>query len=73
MRSAPGAATTTLHVGADGTLRIPAEIISAAQLLAGDAVAVRIESQQLAVIGGIKEEDGQVPVLDWLHSYAEEL
>jgi hypothetical protein len=57
MQSTPGTETTKLHIGKDGTLRIPAHVVSAAQLRAGDEVAVRVSPKQLALVGGISAEE----------------
>jgi hypothetical protein len=53
MQATPGREATKLHIGKDGTLRIPAHVVSAAQLRAGDEVAVRVSPKQLALVGGI--------------------
>jgi len=57
MQSTPGPETTKLHIGKDGTLRIPAHVVSAAQLRAGDEVTVRVKPKQLALVGGIRAEE----------------
>jgi antitoxin component of MazEF toxin-antitoxin module len=57
MHSTPGTETTKLHIGKDGTLRIPAHIVSAAQLQAGDEVTVRVKPKQLALVGGTRAEE----------------
>ena len=57
MQSTPGTETTKLHIGKDGTLRIPAHIVSAAQLQAGDEVTVCVKPNQLALVGGIGAEE----------------
>jgi len=48
---------TKLHIGKDGTLRIPAHVVSTAQLQAGDEVTVRVKPKQLAVVGSIMAEE----------------
>lgn len=57
MRSTQGTETTKLHIGKDGTLRIPAHVVSAAQLRAGDEVTVHVKTKQLALVGGIRTEE----------------
>jgi hypothetical protein len=57
MQSTPGTEPTKLQIGKDGTLRIPAHVVSAAQLRAGDEVTVRIKPKQLALVGGIRAEE----------------
>ena len=57
MRSAQNTEITTLHIGKDGTLRIPAHVVSTAQLQAGDEVTVRVKPKQLAVVGRIMAEE----------------
>jgi antitoxin component of MazEF toxin-antitoxin module len=57
MRSAQDSETTKLYIGKDGTLRIPAHVVSTAQLQAGDEVTVRIKPKQLAVVGSIMAEE----------------
>lgn len=57
MRSAQDTEITKLHIGKDGTLRIPAHVVSTAQLQAGDEVTVRIKPKQLAVVGRIMAEE----------------
>jgi antitoxin component of MazEF toxin-antitoxin module len=57
MQSTPGTETTKLHISKDGTLRIPAHVVSAAQLRAGDEVTVRVKPKQLALVGGIRAEE----------------
>ena len=48
---------TKLQIGKDGTLRIPAHVVSTAQLQAGDEVTVRVKPKQLAVVGSIMAEE----------------
>jgi len=57
MRSAQDPEITKLHISKDGTLRIPAHVISTAQLQAGDEVTVRVKPKQLAVVGSIMAEE----------------
>ncbi len=57
MRSAQDTETTKLHIGKDGTLRIPAHVVSTAQLQAGDEVTVHVKPKQLAVVGSIMVEE----------------
>jgi hypothetical protein len=57
MQRTPGTETTKLHIDQDGSLRIPARLVSAAQLRAGDAVTVRVRPKQLALVGGIRAEE----------------
>lgn len=57
MRSAHDTEITKLHIGKDGTLRIPAHVVSTAQLQAGDEVTVRVKPKQLAVVGRIMAEE----------------
>jgi antitoxin component of MazEF toxin-antitoxin module len=57
MRRAQDTETTKLHISKDGTLRIPAHVISTAQLQAGDEVTVRVQPKQLAVVGSIMVEE----------------
>lgn len=57
MRSAQDSETIKLYIGKDGTLRIPAHVVSTAQLQAGDEVTVRIKPKQLAVVGSIMPEE----------------
>jgi antitoxin component of MazEF toxin-antitoxin module len=57
MQSAQDTETTKLHISKDGTLRIPAYVVNAAQLHAGDEVAVRIKPKELALVGGIEAEE----------------
>ena len=57
MRSAHDTESTKLHIGKDGTLRIPAHVVSTAHLQAGDEVTVRVKPKQLAVVGSIMAEE----------------
>jgi antitoxin component of MazEF toxin-antitoxin module len=57
MCSAQNTEITTLHIGKDGTLHIPAHVVSTAQLQAGDEVTVRVKPKQLAVVGRIMAEE----------------
>jgi antitoxin component of MazEF toxin-antitoxin module len=57
MRSTQGSETIKLHIGKDGTLRIPAYVVGAAQLRAGDEVTVRVKPKQLALVGAIRAEE----------------
>ena len=57
MRRAQETESTKLHVSKDGTLRIPAHVISTAQLQAGDEVTVRVQPKHLAVVGSIMAEE----------------
>ena len=57
MRPAQETESTKLHVSKDGTLRIPAYVISTAQLQAGDEVTVRVQPKHLAVVGSIMAEE----------------
>ena len=57
MRSAQDAEITKLQIGKDGILRIPAHVVSRAQLQAGDEVSVRVKPKQLAVVGSIMAEE----------------
>ena len=53
MRRAQDTEITKLHIGKDGTLRIPAHIVSTAQLQADDEVTLRVKPKQLAVVGSL--------------------
>jgi antitoxin component of MazEF toxin-antitoxin module len=57
MHRAQDTEITKLHIGKDGTLRIPARVVSTAQLQAGDEVTVRVKPKQLAVVGSIMAEE----------------
>ena len=57
MRGTQETEITKLHIGKDGILRIPAHVVSTAQLQAGDEVTVRIQPKQLAVVGSIMAEE----------------
>jgi antitoxin component of MazEF toxin-antitoxin module len=57
MRHTQDTESTKLHIGKDGTLRIPAHVVSTAQLHAGDEVTVRIQPKHLAVVGSIMAEE----------------
>src|SRR6266700_5171033 len=57
MRRAQDTEITKLHIGKDGTLRIPAHVVNTAQLHAGDEVIVRIQPKQLAVVGNNMAEE----------------
>jgi antitoxin component of MazEF toxin-antitoxin module len=49
MRHTQDIEVTKLHIGKDGTLRIPAHVVSMAQLHAGDEVTVHIQPKYLTV------------------------
>lgn len=51
MRVVQSKERTELHISKDGTLRIPAGLVRAAQLQAGDKVRVRVMPKQLALAG----------------------
>ena len=57
MHRAQDTEITKLQIGKDGTLRIPAHVVSTAQLHAGDEVTVRVKPKQLAVVGSIMAEE----------------
>jgi hypothetical protein len=57
MHSTSGTETTKLYIGQDGSPRIPARIVSGAQLRAGDEVTVHVRPKQLALVGDIRAEE----------------
>ena len=57
MRHTQDTESTKLHIGKDGSLRIPAHMVSTAQLQAGDEVTVRIQPKYLAVVGSIMTKE----------------